>query len=146
MYHVSAEINNIEYLDQICPKRLFPVYSRKTEHHHWILEIRINLTTKFWFKLTILNFWTKFAQKRYSRSQKNKQTSKQTNKQTNKQKGTRKVKISIESNHRTLHIRIRLCAEFQLKLAILIFWTRFPQKGISSVKKSTSLLNSTYFN
>ena len=29
--------------------------------HHWILHIQISLTTKFQLKLTILNFWTKFA-------------------------------------------------------------------------------------
>ena len=29
---------------------------------HWILPIRISLGTKFRIKLTILIFWTKFAQ------------------------------------------------------------------------------------
>ena len=28
-----------------------------------------------------------------------------------------------------LHIRIRLYAEFKLKLTILIFWSKFTQKG-----------------
>ena len=35
----------------------------KNEHHHWILPIKIILSTKFQLKLKILIFWTKFAQK-----------------------------------------------------------------------------------
>ena len=51
--------NKFEFLDQICPKRYCP----RSEHPHWILHIRISLSTKFQPKLTILIFWTKFAQK-----------------------------------------------------------------------------------
>ena len=40
----------------------------KNEHHYWILHIRISLGTKFQFELTILIYWTKFAQKGYLRS------------------------------------------------------------------------------
>ena len=50
-------------LDQICQKRVFLVSSRKSEYYHWILYIRISLGTKFQLKVTILIFWTKFAQK-----------------------------------------------------------------------------------
>ena len=35
----------------------------KDEHHHGILHIRISLGIKFYLEQTILNFWTKFAQK-----------------------------------------------------------------------------------
>ena len=35
----------------------------KSEHHHRILHIRISLRTKSQVKLTILIFWTKFAQR-----------------------------------------------------------------------------------
>ena len=40
----------------------------KIEHHHWLLLIQINLVTKFQFKLKILIFWTKFAQRGYFQS------------------------------------------------------------------------------
>ena len=38
------------------------------QHHHWLMHMRITLGTKLQFKLTILNFWTKFAQKWYFQS------------------------------------------------------------------------------
>ena len=34
----------------------------------WILHIQVSLRTKFQFKWTILNFWTKFIQKGYLQS------------------------------------------------------------------------------
>ena len=43
----------------------FPYEKGKSEHHHWILHIRISLSTKLQVKLTILIFWTKCAQKGY---------------------------------------------------------------------------------
>ena len=39
------------------------VENGKSEHHHWILHIRINLGIKFKFKLTILIFWINFPKK-----------------------------------------------------------------------------------
>ena len=45
-------------------KWVFPVYNRKSEHHNWILQIRISLGTKFQLKLKILIFWISFTQKR----------------------------------------------------------------------------------
>ena len=50
------------------PKKVFPVESRKGRHHHGILHIWISLGTRFQLKLTILSFWTTFAQKRYFQS------------------------------------------------------------------------------
>ena len=35
----------------------------KSERHYRILQNQINLGSTFHFKLTILNFWTKIAQK-----------------------------------------------------------------------------------
>ena len=52
-------------MDQIFPKKVFPVEKRKSEHHHGNLHIWISLSTKFQLKLIILSFWTKFSQKRY---------------------------------------------------------------------------------
>ena len=49
--------------------------SRKSKHHHRILQIRISLATKFQLKLIILSFWTKFAQKECFQSKKKKVSS-----------------------------------------------------------------------
>ena len=36
---MSDQTNNFDFLDQICPKRYFPVKNRKIEHHYEILRI-----------------------------------------------------------------------------------------------------------
>ena len=95
------------------PKKSISGRKQKSEHHHWILHIRIRLGIKFHFKLTILNFWTKFVQKEYFRS---------------------KTKWS-EHYHWVLHIRISLSTKFRLQMAIFIFWTKFSKKGISCRKR-----------
>ena len=61
-------MDNFDFLNQICPKKVISVSNRQTEHHYWILPIRISPGNKFQNKLTILIFWTKFAQKGYFRS------------------------------------------------------------------------------
>ena len=43
----------MDFLDQICPRRVITVKKIKSEHYHWILHIRISLGTKFHFK----QFW-----------------------------------------------------------------------------------------
>ena len=49
--------------------------------------------------------------------------------QPNLPKGTSSIeKIKIEHHHWILHIRISLATKFQIKLRILIFWTKFVQK------------------
>ena len=63
MYQISAETDNFHFLDQTCPKRVFPAKSRCKEHRHWVLHIRISLGSKFFPQQTNLNFWTKYAQK-----------------------------------------------------------------------------------
>ena len=50
------------------PKKVFLVENRKSEHHHGILHIWINLGIKFQLKLIILTFWTKLTQERYFQS------------------------------------------------------------------------------
>ena len=40
-----------------------------------------------------------------------------------------------EYRHWIVHIWISLCTKFQLKLAILFFWTKFAQKRVSSQKR-----------
>ena len=93
-------------MDQICPKRVFRVKNEKIEQHHWILHIRISLATKFYLKLIILTFWTKFAQKGHFQS---------------------KTKWGNVTNE--LGIRISLGIKFQHKLVILTFRIKFAQKG-----------------
>ena len=58
--------NNTDFSKNISEKRVLPAKTRKDEYHHWILDFRISLSTKFELKLTILIFSTKFAQKTYS--------------------------------------------------------------------------------
>ena len=72
MYKISAWTGSSDFMDKICPKKIFPVKNRKSEHNPWILHIRISIGTTFQFKLTILIFWTKFAQKGYFWSKTNK--------------------------------------------------------------------------
>ena len=78
-----------------------------SEHHHWILHIRISPSIKFHFKLVILIFGNKLSQKEYF---------------------GRKEKKS-EHHHWILHIRISLGIKFQLKLTIVSFENKFAQKG-----------------
>ena len=33
IYEISALTDNFDFLDQICPKRVFPVKNSKSEHH-----------------------------------------------------------------------------------------------------------------
>ena len=93
---------------EVPTERLITVYNRKSEHRHWILHIRISLGTNFLLILTILIFLEQIYRKWvflvYNRKSK--------------------------FTHWILHIRIGLGNTFQLnKLTILIFWTKFAQKG-----------------
>ena len=108
----SLKTDNFNFLGQICSKRVFLVKNRKSEHHHWILHIRISLNTKLQLGQNILIFRTKLAQKRFFPSK------------------TEKVNNTI----RFLHIRISLGPKFQLKPSILIFWIKSPQKGYFRTK------------
>ena len=47
-FHLQIKIFN--FLNQICPKRVFPVQNRGLKHRHRISHIRINLGTKFHLK------------------------------------------------------------------------------------------------
>ena len=60
-YQMSLSTNNF---DQICPKRIFLVKIRESEHRHWILHIRINQSTAFQLKLTILILWFPISKKK----------------------------------------------------------------------------------
>ena len=55
-YQIPAWPDNLEFLDQICPKRVFPVEHEKNKYQQWIQHIPIILVTKLQLKLTILIF------------------------------------------------------------------------------------------
>ena len=96
------------------PKRIFQIWKRKTENHHWILHIRFSVGSKFQLQQTILIFWKKIhLQKRILLVE----------------KGQRKWISSF------LHIRISLRTKFQFKLTILIFGLQLPKKDNSSLKR-----------
>ena len=61
-YQILTSTDNFDFFYQICHKRVFLIKNRKNEHHYSILHARINVGTKFQHKVTILMFWTKFAQ------------------------------------------------------------------------------------
>ena len=44
-------------MDQICPKRIFPVKNKKGEQHHWILYIRIRFGASFVAGMALLGLW-----------------------------------------------------------------------------------------
>ena len=122
-------------------KSVFVIKQKKCIHHHYILHIWINLCTIFQLKMTILICWTKFSQKECFRSK------------TEKVNTTNEffifklfLVISFSLNmkffyflnqicsnskhyHWILDFRNSLDTKFQLKLTILIFWTKFAKKG-----------------
>ena len=130
------------------------------------MHIRISLCIKFHFEQTILNFWTKFAQERYLWSKRGKVNiiiefrifkllslyqifwffwpdfSKKDFSGITQKKWTPHIFFIF------LHIQISQVRNFSSNWQILIFWTKFVQKGIFSrkQKKWTSPWNSTYFN
>ena len=65
MFRISAQADSFGFLDQIYRKKGIFGQKWKSEHHHWILHIRISTGTNFQLKLTALNFWTEFTQKGY---------------------------------------------------------------------------------
>ena len=139
------------------PKNYF-VEKWKSEHHYWILRIWISQGTKFQIKLTILIFWTKFTQKEYLVKIGKKQLMNSAYFEflvpnfSFKDKLCPKRVVPVknrksEQHHQILHIQISLGTKFHLKLTILIFWTKFAQKGISNLnqKKMNTTIKSCIF-
>ena len=94
---------------------VFLVLNRKSEHHHWILHIRISLRTNYQLK----QFWFFGPSLPKNCIQKRKKS---------------------EDHHWLLHIWIRLRTKFQLKEAFLVFWTKFPRKGYFRLETERSHL------
>ena len=155
----NLTLNNFEFLDQICPGKIFMVKNRKTEHHHWISKIQISLGTKFPLKLTILFFFDQICRKRVFGLKQKKwapyifyislhiQISLVQNFNSNWQFwffGTdlhKKVfpveNTKSEHHHGILHIWISLDIKFQLKLKFWVFGPNLPKK-VFQVENRTS--------
>ena len=99
-------------MDQIWPKREFVVQKTEKLNHHWILHIRISLSTIFHFKQSIWNFGTKFAQKGNLRSKR------------------AKLNISIEF----CIFELVEVPNFGINWKFWFFGTNLSKKGISSWK------------
>ena len=86
--------------------------------YHQILHIQICVDSKFHFLQTIST-------------------------STNQKKGHLRSKTQKNDNHYwILHIRISLSTNFQLKLTIAIFWTKFAKKG-SYFQSKTDKIDTT---
>ena len=90
---------------------MFPVYNRKSEQHHLILQIQISLSTKFQLKLKFLTFWTKFSQKGRFRSK------------------TENVNNAIEFSILELVSVVNFSLNWQFWFFFFFFLTKFAQKG-----------------
>ena len=88
------------------------------EDHRWIQQIRVKLNPKFQLQQTTLIFLTKFAQKEFFWTKKEK----------------------YEYNNQILNVRSHLGSKFHFKRAILNFWTQCGQKESCRI---TSLYFST---
>ena len=106
-------------------KRVISVKNRESEHHHWILHIRISLYVNFYFKQRTLNFVQKWYL--WSKTEKVNIT-----KQILKSKcGNIWMHIQVHPApvvNWVLHIWISLSTKLRLKYTILIFLSKFTQK------------------
>ena len=161
MLHIRISLsfwtNNFELLNQICPRKIFMVKNRKSEHHHWIPHIQISLLVpNFCFNWQFWFFWPDLSKKGFSGLKQKKwtphifyiilhiQISLVQNFSSNWQfwffgpnlpKKVFPVKNrKSEHHHGILHIWISLGTKFQLKLIILSFWTKFTQKRYFQLK------------
>ena len=111
-------------MKQTCSKRVFPVKNRKSDYHDWILHISHG--TKLHFKLTVLNFGTKFAQKGcfWSKAEK------------------------VNTTTEFCIFKLVLMPNLSLNWQFWFFGPNLPKKGITSrkQKKWTLLLNSACSN
>ena len=137
-------------MDQILPKRVFPVKNKKSEDCHWILHMWISVCITVHLKLTVLNFLTKLHKKRTS-SWKGKQWTPPLN---SRYSNYASYHISAwndnfdffdhigpkrDQHYWILHIRISLSTKFPRKLKTLAFWKKFIQKWyIFPMKKRKS--------
>ena len=102
-------LNNFEFLDQICPRKIFMVKNRKSEHHHWIPHIQISLLVpNFCFNWQFWFFWPDLSKKSFSRLK--------------QKKWTQHIFYII------LQIQINLVRNFSLNWQFWFFGTNLPPK------------------
>ena len=119
--------SNFEFLDEICPRKIFMVKNRKIEHHHWIPLIQISLGTKFQLKLTILIFWPDLPKKGFS--------------------GLKQKKWRPHIFYIILHIQISLLRNFSSNWRFLFFGSNLHKKVYPVKNRNwTSPWNSAYLN
>ena len=119
LHQISLWTNNFEFLDQICPRKIFMVKNRKSEHHHWIPFVQISLSTKFQLKLTtwqLLFFWPDLPKKGFS--------------------GLKQKKWRPHIFYIILHIHISLVQNFSSNWQFWCFGPNLTKKGISSWKQN----------
>ena len=122
-HQISASTDNFDFLDQICPERVFPLKEK------WTASLN-------------------FAYSNYSRYQISASTDKFDSLEQTCPKRVFPVKNKKSEYHRwILHVRISVGTKFQLKVASLIFWTKFAQKGYfySKTKKKSSIIEFCIF-
>ena len=107
-FQILTLINNFDFLKQISQTRILSNKSRKTEHHHWILHIRISLGTNN------LEFWNQICPKQVFR--------------------VKNKNHKSEHHYWILHIRISLSTKFHYAQTILNFGTKFAQKQYFRLK------------
>ena len=144
----------MDFFEETCKK----VEKKKREHHHRILHIRNILGTKFQLKVTILSIWTRLTRKGYFKSKKKKikiallELVSVLHFSFNKQFSffwknfPKKGFFRSKMEKGIFHNRISLSTKFQLKLTILIFWTKFALNGYLLSQPKKSLSNSADWN
>ena len=53
-FKLHLKLTILIFLEQIWPRRVFPVKNKKSKQHHWIMHIRFMVATKFQFKLIVM--------------------------------------------------------------------------------------------
>ena len=132
-------------MDKICPKKVFPVQNRKSEHQVFVIFDCLDQIFKkkvFPIKKRKLNTTIDFCILELGLVANFSQITGFQLKLTIlifwvkfPQKGRLPSQVEKrEHHHWILHVRIRLCTKFQCKLAILTGWTKFAKKGVSPQK------------
>ena len=141
--------------------------TKKREYLHWFLHSRISVPTKFWLQLVILTFWSIFSPKGYfilKTKKMNITLNSACSNYSSYQILTSTDKFDFfdqictkrrfapgnkkrESHHWIPHIRISLGSKFQHKVTIVIFPTKFAQKGNlhSKTKKENNIIEFRIF-
>ena len=124
------------FLTKFAQKRASPIENEKSEHHLWILHIRIRLATltnlalnwQFW------HFGPNFPKKGHFWSETKKTVNIDNLDQICPRRALPVKKEKSEQHHWIQHIQISLATKFQLQLTILTFSTKFAPKRVFPIK------------